>query len=616
MPDSHSSITSISIAPEQAISLQGLFYERVRQSPDKTAYVQYDKQQNCWQSWCWQEMADRISSYQAALAQEALQKGDKVGICLKNSTEWVCFDQAALGLGLVVVPLYLDDRPDNMHFILQDAEVKVLIMQDARQWKRLKQALETHQDHLPELQTIIIRENYDKIKTDDARLVSLKHWLANQTPLSWQKYQCDPHALATIVYTSGTTGRPKGVMLSHYNILSVAYSTINKIDIMDSDSLLSFLPLSHTLERTVGYYLPVMCGCKVSFSQSIQKLAAELVLHQPTVLVAVPRIFEQIYCKIHDQLDRGAHWKRWLFKRTLAIGWQQFLADQKHDKYARKNCWYCTLLWPVLKKMVADKLLQKFGGKLRLAASGGAPISFPVAQTFLSMGLNLIQGYGLTETSPVVSFNRFDNNDPASIGEAIDVVEVKLGENDELLIKSPGVMLGYWHNSQATQAVIDTQGWFHSGDQARIDTDTGHIYITGRIKDILVMSNGEKIPPGDIENTLSMDSWFEQALLLGEGQAWLSAILVINPDQWKQLAQQYDLDADNPDSLQHKKIHQAVLQHLKTVLADFPGYAKIRRVILTLEPWTIDNKMMTPTMKLKRAQIKHYFQQQIDDIYC
>jgi len=536
------------ISPHQAVTLDGLFYERVQKTPDKVAYVQYDKISQQWIEITWKEMSQSIAAWQSAMKSEKLEKGDRVAILLKNSKEWVIFDQAAMSLGLVVVPLYLDDRPDNIAYILNDANVKLLIIQEQRQWNNLKHSFTENDNSIESLQRIILTDvNKANIELDDDRLITLSDWLPITEP-ALVKREGDANALATIVYTSGTTGKPKGVMLSHHNILSVAYETGQELKILDTDSLLSFLPLSHTFERTLGYYLPIMAGCKVYYSQSIQQLANELVLHKPTILVSVPRIFEQIYAKVHDKLKKAPFIKRQLFKLTIHIGWKVFLKQQQR----LQSCAIC-ILWPLLKKIVANKILDKFGGQLRIAASGGAAIPFPVAKTFLALGLNVIQGYGLTETSPVVSFNPMDDNDPRSIGKSIDNVDVKLGNNDELLIKSPGVMMGYWNNHSATAQVIDSEGWFHSGDQASIDPDSGHIYITGRIKDILVMSNGEKIPPGDIENTIDMDDWFDQSLLVGEGQAFLSAILVLNATAWTSLAKQQDLDPFEKDNLLEKK---------------------------------------------------------------
>ncbi|MFK5893479.1 MAG: long-chain fatty acid--CoA ligase [Pseudomonadota bacterium] len=598
------------ITPQCAMTLDGLFYERTQKTPDKVAYVQYDKKAQQWVDTTWNEMSHFIALWQTAMKQEKLVEGDRVAVLLKNSKEWIIFDQAAMGLGLVVVPLYLDDRPDNIAYILDDANVKLLLVQEQRQWNHLKQSFDENDNAIESLQRIVILDvNKATMELDDERLMTLSDWLPEKEYVL-SKGQGNGDALATIVYTSGTTGRPKGVMLSHNNILSVAYETGLKLKIRETDSLLSFLPLSHTFERTLGYYLAMMAGCKVYYSQSVQQLAKELVLHKPTILVSVPRIFEQIYAKINEQLKKASFIKRLLFKITVYIGWNVFLVQQKRR-------WFCPtcIFWPLLKKLVADKVLQKFGGQIRIAASGGAAIPYPVAKTFLALGLNVIQGYGLTETSPVVSFNPMDNNDPRSIGQALDIVEVKLGDNNELLIKSPGVMMGYWNNHSATAKIIDSEGWFHSGDQASINSTSGHIYITGRIKDILIMSNGEKVPPSDIENAINMNDWFEQSLLIGEGQAFLSAILVFKAEAWTLLAKEQGLDPFDKDNLIDKKIHLLIVHQLKNVLHDFPGYAKIRRVILSLEPWTIENELLTPTLKVKRNRVIELFKDEIDNIY-
>jgi len=600
------SIADNIISPQKARTLDGLFYERTLMTPDKVAYVQYERKKELWVETTWNEMSHFIAHWQTAMEQEKLEVGDRVAILLKNSKEWVIFDQAAMGLGLVTVPLYLDDRPDNIAYILEEAAVKLLIIQEQRFWKKIQKNCQK----IKSLQRIILIDVAEAaLELDDERLSTLSDWLPD-TEHVLRKREADSHELASIVYTSGTTGRPKGVMLSHANILAIAYGTIENIRVLDSDSLLSFLPLSHTFERTVGYYLPIMAGCTVTFSHSIQQIANELIQHKPTILISVPRIFEQIYAKIEIGLKKAPLHKRLMFRLAVHIGWKRFLVEQKR----KKICLSC-LLWPLMKKLVGDKVKEKFGGRIRIAATGGAAIPFEVARTFLALGINVLQGYGLTETSPVVSFNKMENNEPRSIGQALNSVSVKLGENDELLIKGPGVMLGYWNNHAATAEVMDAEGWFHSGDQARIDPDTKHIYITGRIKDILVMSNGEKIPPLDIENAIVMDEWFEQALLLGEGQAYLSAILVFNAEFWTKLAKQNALDPFDMSNLKHKKVHHLVINHLKQVLHDFPGYAKIRKVILTVEPWTVENELLTPTLKVKRPNVIKAFEQEISKIY-
>jgi len=602
----NSTLENSMITQEQAGTLDGLFYERTTRSADNIAYSQYNKNNRSWEDTSWNDMAVLVGRWQKAIALEQLDNGDRIAILMKNCKEWVAVDQAALGLGLIVVPLYLEDRPDNIAYILEDSAIKLLVVQDSSQWGRLRDKCT---DNTILKRVILIDAHTDKLADESTRVTSLHDWLPEQGHVL-HKRNGTPDELATIVYTSGTTGKPKGVMLSHANILSIAEPSAKGLEIKPDDIFLSFLPMSHTFERSLGYYLTVMVGCKVTFARSIQVLAEDLVTIKPTLLISVPRIYERVYAKIESTLLKGSPIKRALFKLTVQVGYNRFLYQQKRSAF----CLSC-LLWPLLKHLVADKVMQKFGGRLRLAATGGAAIPFPVAKTFIGLGLTLIQGYGLTETSPVATFNRLKNNKPRSIGHPLEGIEIKIGDDDELLIKSPGVMMGYWNNHAATAQAIDANGWFHSGDQARIDEHTGHIFITGRLKDILIMSNGEKIPPTDIENTIIIDPRFEQALLLGEGQPYLSAILVLKPEEWVHIAEQNKLDPFDKSNLQSKAVTNQIVRHLRTVLHDFPGYAKIRKVILTVDPWTVDNGILTPTLKVKRPKILALFEKEIKQIY-
>ena len=262
---------------------------------------------------------------------------------------------------------------------------------------------------------------------------------------------------------------------------------------------------------------------------------------------------------------------------------------------------------------MAGQVLEKLGGRLRAAMSGGAPLPFGVAHTFIGLGLPLLQGYGLTETSPVISVNPLLGNVPESVGVPIRGIQLRIGENNELQVKGDNVMLGYWNNHAATARVLSHDGWLRTGDQARIED--GHIFITGRLKDILVLSNGEKVPPADMEMAIAMDPLFEQATVLGEGRSYLTALLVLNGDLWGGLAREYGLDPGNLDSLNDSRLLKDMLKRVRVALRDFPGYAKIRRATLTLEPWTVENGLLTPTLKVKRAQVVDRYRDAIDRMY-
>ncbi|MDH5357038.1 MAG: long-chain fatty acid--CoA ligase [Gammaproteobacteria bacterium] len=599
-----SGVSTDFIKTEQAGTLYGLFRERLKRSPKHPAYRSYSSTTKSWYDVTWQEAAIQIARWQEAMANENLQSGDRVAINLRNCKEWVYFDQAALGLGLVVVPLYPDDRPDNVAYILQDADVKLLFLQNTGQWKRLAPSI-TEEHHL---KRIIINTSDDDVLSPSDSVVYSQQWLPiNHGAL--RDWDANPHQLASIIYTSGTTGRPKGVMLSHHNMLSVANGSLQYFDIFPTDVFLSFLPLSHTLERTAGYYLPMMAGSTVAYARSIPQLAEDMQEVKPSIMIAVPRIFERIYSRLQKQLEDKSFISRSLFITTVATGWARF-------QFHQGRSWWRPyfILWPLLEKLVASKVTQRLGGNIRLIVCGGAPLSSSVSKLFTGLGLSLVQGYGLTETSPVISVNKPENNDPTSVGLAIPGVEVKIGDNDELLVRGPGNMLGYWNNHKATAQTISTQGWLHTGDQARI-SDSGHIYITGRIKDILILNNGEKVPPTDIESAILADNIFEQALIVGEGKPYLSALLVLNSDHWFGLAKQHGLDGFDHNSLNSKTLHNDIIQRLRELLHDFPAYAKIRQVTLSLEPWTIENNLITPTMKTKRANVISHYKSDIEKMY-
>jgi len=586
-------------------SLPGLFRERLNRTPNNNAYRQYDIASQKWTQSTWQEMANEIARWQAAFQKDGLVAGDKVAIMVKNSREWVVFDQAALGLGLITVPLYVDDRPDNVAYIINHAEIKILFVQDRPQWNRLLKA----DVDLGGLQRIIsLKRISEDDEPDDSKLESLSDWLFGLTG-ELQTIETSADDLASIVYTSGTTGRSKGVMLSHRNILSNAFSAAACNEWSDDERFLSFLPLSHMLERTAGYYMPIILGAEVIYARSIATLGEDLQTVHPTVLISVPRIYERVYGKIQDGLKQKSAIAKFLFKSAVNVGWRKFLYEQGRASWHPK-----LIFWSTLNKLVASKVLEKLGGEMRIAICGGAALSEDVAKLFIGLGLPLLQGYGLTESSPVVCVNRPADNIPASIGTRLENTDIRIGENDELQSKGPCSMLGYWKNEQATKDTFTEDGWLKSGDKARIDDD-GHAFITGRLKDIMVLANGEKIPPNDMEMAISLDSLFEQVMIIGEARPFLSAVLVLDPDAWADMAVSLNIHPESPEAFADRKIEKAILRRVTMRLKNFPGYAKIRRAHITLEPWTVDGGLLTPTLKIKRPKVMQQFEKEIEALY-
>jgi long-chain acyl-CoA synthetase len=590
------------IAPDRVKTLSELFRERVRGMPDRIAYRQYDAAREQWFDTTWHEMAREAARWQTAMRGCGLVRGDRVAVMLRNCREWIIFDQAALGLGLVTVPLYIEDRAENASFILRNSGAKLLLLEGAEQWR----ALLCCEDRLPTVEHIISIEDIQG--GADPRLQELRHWLPEASP-ELHIEPLSPDDLASIVYTSGTTGKPKGVMLTHRNMLHNAWSSARTVDIDSSAEFLSFLPLSHTLERTIGYYLAMMVGGSVAFNRSIKLLPDDLLAVRPTVLISVPRIYERVYGRVNETLQSQPRLRRLLFQATLSIGWRRFKWRQGEAPWSP-----LLLLWPLLDRLVARKVMSRLGGRVRFAICGGAPLPAGVSRFFISLGLTLLQGYGLTEASPVISVNRVNRNRPDSIGLPLPDVEVRIADSGELETRSPCVMRGYWQDEAATRAAFTADGWLRTGDKARADKD-GFLYITGRLKEIIVLSNGEKVPPADMEMAIAMDPLIDQVMVIGEGQPYLTALLVLNPDAWRALAKEQGMKPDDPASLRQGKLLDALLQVVSPRLREFPGYAQIRKVYATLEPWTVENGMLTPTLKLKRGSLMEKYASEIAALY-
>jgi len=587
-------------APDTAAArtIAELFLRRAQATPDDAACIQFDDAAGDWRHYTWREMRDMAARRQAWLKTLSLAAGGRVALMMPNGVEWVLFDVAAAGLGLVTVPLHAHDQPGNIRYILEQAEARLLLIHSGEQWKTVRRALDGMS--APPV-TVSIHEVGDGVET-------LAHLLGNllrgAAPGGFEADDGDGDALATIVYTSGTTGRPKGVMLSHRNLLSNTQASSRAVRIGRRDRLLSFLPLSHMFERTVGYYVPMMCGATVAYARSVQTLAEDMAALSPTCLVSVPRIYERIHARLMERVKRQARWRRRLFQLALAAGWRRFLWRDGGSG------WHpLVLLWPLLRG-VARRFHDSLGGRLRCMISGGAPLSPAVSRVFLSLGAQLLQGYGATEASPVVSVNRAGRNRPDSVGVPLDDIEVTVGAHDELLVRGPCVMMGYWRNPQATAKAVDAGGWLHTGDTARIAG--GHLYITGRIKDIIVLSTGEKVAPADMEAAILLDPLFEQALVVGEGRPCLAVIAVVNAKAWQDEAAKNGIAHGG---LASDDAREFALDRIRRKLADFPASADVKKAALVEQGWNMENGLLTPTLKPKRDAILAHHRDLIEEMY-
>jgi long-chain acyl-CoA synthetase len=588
---------------DDAATIAEVFSLRCRTSPNAPAYREFDSATKEWYGIDWREAGERAARMREGLRREGLNPGERIAVMLKNSINWVVVDQGAFAHGLVTVPVFVDDRPDNVAFILNDAGVKLIVIDGEEHWKRLKAV----RDQLGGLLRILTVKPVND--PDEPRLALLSDWMPKQAG-THERPPSHAGELATIVYTSGTTGRPKGVMLSHRNILANVQSGLAVYDVFPDDVFLSFLPLSHMFERTADYYLNVVSGASIVFSRSIPQLAEDFRIVQPTIIFSVPRIYERFLAAINDQLKKSSAAKRKLFALAVAVGWSRF--EYQHGR----GPWQASfLLWPILKKLVAEKLLARMGGKLRFAVAGGAALSTAVSKVFVGLGLPICQGYGLSEASPLLAVNLLDKNEPSSVGPAVPGVETRIGENSVLFARGQNIMMGYWNNPEATRAVLSDDGWLNTGDQVRVD-EHGFIHITGRIKEIIVMGNGEKVPPVDMELAIQMDPLFEQVLVYGEGKPYLSAIVVLNDEEWARIAIEAGVDPQGGgEEIGKGKAEKLLVQRIGKLTKDFPGYAGVRKVTIAREKWTIDNGLITPTLKLRRQAIFKKYALAIEEMY-
>ena len=535
-------------------------------TPERILYRQFTE--GSWRDISACEIAAYAARWQAFLQAEGLAPGDRVALCLKNGIHWVAADQAALGLGLVVVPLYADDNPENVAWCLENSGARLLVAETSR----MADALRGVAASLPRVLCVAADPGSGH---DGVEAV-----LPRQAP-TFEAAPVEDGALATICYTSGTAGRPKGVMLTHGNILANV-SACERLRLAQSDDVfLSLLPLSHMFERTGGYYLPLAIGAKVTYARSISQLAEDLASERPTVMFAVPRVFEKFAARVNEALAQSPAKKR-LFELVVAAGGR---AQRREAGLADR------IVLALLRDRVAGPVRSRLGGRMRFAILGGAPLDPAIAWLFLGLGLPVLQGYGMTEASPVISVNRLEGNVPESVGMPLDNVEVRVAADGELLARGPSVMKGYWNNPEASAKSLDREDWLHTGDLAEIRE--GRIFIRGRLKDVLVLSNGEKLPPQDVELAILGDGVFEQGILIGEGRPFLALVAVTRETGEKDL-----------------------IRRANDRLKEFPRYIRVRRVVATREPWTVENGLLTPTLKVKRDRVQQKFDAEIERAYA
>jgi len=534
-------------------------------TPARVLYRQFVD--GAWREISAAELAQRAARWQAAFRREGLRPGERIAIGLRNGVAWVALDLAALAARLVVVPLYVDDNADNQAYCAADSDARLVVVETTRMAVALTRA------GVEAARILCLRpdQGADQRPVED-------FLPRDAAPFAVEPVAAD--ALATICYTSGTAGRPKGVMLSHGNVLAnVAGCRATGMG-REDDLFLSFLPLSHMFERTGGYYLPLALGAQVAYARGIAQLPDDFLAQAPTAVFAVPRVFEKFAERIRAAVA-GSWCKRALLDRCVASGCRVELGGASLlDR----------IVLPALRALVARPILARFGGRLRLAVVGGAAMDPAISRLFIGLGLPVLQGYGMTEACPVIAVNRLGDNDPDTVGRPLENLELRLSAQGEIQVRGPSITAGYWRNPEATARTLAPDGWLSTGDLG--ERRDGRLAIRGRLKDVLVLSNGEKLPPQDVEIAILGDGGFEQLMLVGEGRPFLLLVAV----------------AKGVDE-------KALVKRANERLKAFPRYVRVRRAIVAPEPWTVENGLLTPTLKVRREQVLKRFADEIEKVY-
>jgi long-chain acyl-CoA synthetase len=554
----------------------------------------------------------RVKRIAFGLAVLGVKQGDRIAIISENRPEWSLVDLAILALGAVNVPIYTTQAVEQVRFILENSGAKFLFISGKKIWRHAEPGVQS----VESLEKIIFFENDDSLK-QISRAITLDHveqdgdkmWKHDPELIENSLTAIQPDDLATIIYTSGTTGEPKGVMLTHRNFVSNIVAISQGLPISPNDCNLSVLPLSHIFERTVFY---VLCanGVSVHYCESFDRLAAYLQEVKPTIMTAVPRLFEQVYHKIVKKGRSAGGFKTKLFEWSLDVGQQYWTYKDKREvvpatlaaKYAIAN------------KLVFSKWREGVGGALRFFVSGGAPLSKKLSFAFWAAGVPILQGYGMTEGC-VACANRPEDNKVGSIGRPFVGIEMKIGLQDEVLIKGPNIMLGYYDDPEATRSVIDAEGYYHTGDVGYIDHD-GHFYITDRLKDLFKLSNGKYVAPLQVESLLKQSPLISQAVVVGSGRKQVGALIVPDWDALKEEMKSADGAGDASrdvlasDPAFVKRVQQDAIQ-LTRELSD---YERVKRVYLLPREFSIDKGEMTPTLKIKRSVIDEKYGDVVDEI--
>lgn len=567
------------------------FLESAKKFARKTALLY--KRDNVYFPITYSQMAEKVKTLAVGMSKFGAQKGDRVAILSENRPEWTIADLATMLLGGIVIPLHTTFSPQAISKIIEHSQAKIVIVAN----NNLLNKILLSQNNLPYLEKIVLLERAAvEVEAWQDRIFYWEWLLAHNDSNFHNNALLRPDDVCSIVYTSGTTGEPKGVMLTHNNFLSNSQAVTEIVAVKPSDIFLSFLPLSHVLERLAGYYAPLLSGATIAYAESIKQLSANLKEIKPTFLISVPRIFEKMYETIWEKA-KTSELKKKIFLWALRQGKKgigHYLADQ----------------------LVFKKIRKQLGGRLRLIVSGGAALNEKIARFFLKIGLIVLEGYGLTETSPVVAVNREKDFKIGAVGKIVPRVEVKISSDKEILVKGPNVFKGYYKNQEETQLAFNENGWFKTGDLGFLDKD-GFLTIIGRRKEMLVTSGGKNVWPEAVESELSKDRFIASSIVLGNNRKFIGALIAPDWQKVEQFFKENNWPLQSPEQLVNSKMLIDLFQQRldEKVNPNLSEYEKIRAFKLLPRDFSQEQGELTPTLKLRRHVIEQHYRLEIADLF-
>ena len=575
-------------------TLTHLFFENSLLYQNKTLFG--FKKDGEWSHISWNEASDLVQDLSLGLHEIGVRKNDKISIIAENSYKWCVVDLAIISLGAITVPGYTTSNEDEIFYLLSHSEASVVFLNS--------KLLSTIENILPKLDKIKHIVCIDEVKSTKLnKTINSFDNLIDKGSKSLGKssfkedtlYKVKEDDVVSIIYTSGTSSKPKGVMLTHKSIISNilgANELVKELEVKDH-KFLSIIPLSHAYEHTAGFYLPILIGAEIFFNENRDQIVNDLLSVKPSLMTAVPRLYEVLHKKINNQLSNQSKITQKLFSKTIELGTKKF---EKHELLFIEK-----LQDFALDKLVRKKIQKKFGGNLKAFISGGAALNEQVGLFFQSLGINILQGYGQTECSPLISCNPIHNIKINSVGPVIKGIDIKLSKQNEILVKGNSLMKGYWKDKKNTNNTI-IDGWLHTGDLGSIDED-GYLYISGRINEMIVNSGGENIAPVPIENLLMSYDEVEQALVCGHNRPFLISVLIPNETLLK---------ANRSNVNKMKTDFQNIINNVNKQLSQ---NKKIRKFILSDKLFSIENSQLTPTLKMKRRVIEAFYKDEIENLY-